>query len=120
MAQICFSTKGFIISKYIIVTKCATEVIGAPEGSTIISLPNIGRCDHTYAYFLNNLEPSMDYDFVVFLKDDRTDENINIKGMWRSLSEMVQISYSNGFACGMNPTFSVELGSTLSAYKSVV
>lgn len=109
-------TSTFTINEYIIVTKCATEVIGAPEGSTIIILPNIGRCDHTYAYFISNLESTRDYDMAIFLKDDRSEENINIKGMWRSLSDMVKLAFTNGFACGMNPTFSVELGSSLSAY----
>ena len=109
-------TYGFQISEFIIVSKCGQDVVGAPSRSTMIRHVNNGRCDHTYAYFIAYLRPTIDYDIAIFLKDDRSDENIHIRGMWRSLSSMLQISSTNGFACGMKPIYSPELGSKLSAY----
>ena len=101
-------TYGFHISEFIIVSKCGQDVVGAPSRSTMIRHVNNGRCDHTYAYFIAFLRPTLDYDIAIFLKDDRSDENIHIRGMWRSLSSMLQISSTNGFACGMKPIYSPE------------
>ena len=60
-----------------VISKCGREVEGAPMGATTVVLPNIGRCDHTYAYFITTIFPSYlkdDNSIVVFMKDTSTDE----------------------------------------------
>jgi hypothetical protein len=47
-----------------IYSKCGNEVKGAPEGATVIILPNVGRVDHAYAYHLANLPLDTDPDEV--------------------------------------------------------
>ncbi|CAJ1970207.1 unnamed protein product [Cylindrotheca closterium] len=37
-----------------IISKCNLPVEGAPPSATIIRLPNVGRCDHSYAHYLAN------------------------------------------------------------------
>ncbi|KAL3941873.1 MAG: hypothetical protein SGBAC_003843 [Bacillariaceae sp.] len=37
-----------------IISKCNLPVVGAPPSATIIRLPNVGRCDHSYAHYLAN------------------------------------------------------------------
>jgi len=109
-------TKDIHISETIIISKCGEEVIGAPSGALVVRLPNVGRCDHTYAYFITTIGVAKDFDIVIFMKDDRSEESMHCDGAWKSLESMIQISSSNGFACGMRPTQSKEVGSTLSAY----
>ena len=52
-----------------IYSKCGNEVKGAPAGATVITLPNVGRVDHSYAYHLANLPLDTDPgEVVLFLK----------------------------------------------------
>lgn len=75
-----------------IVSKCGQEVVGAPSrGATnIVHLPdNVGRCDHTYAYWINNMlqgreeedtttSSSSDHqEVVVFVKDTVSEDNFH-------------------------------------------
>ena len=39
----------------VIYSKCGNAVEGSPSSVRIINLPNVGRCDHTYAYHLCHL-----------------------------------------------------------------
>lgn len=50
-------TEGIATESIHIITKCGSPVLGAPDFSTIIELPNVGRCDHTYAWYIANLLP---------------------------------------------------------------
>ena len=110
-------TSGYTssIRSITIVSKCGKEVVGAPtttESTTvnILRLPNVGRCDHTYAYYISNYvlpnyktTPSKNTntnnnptkELHVFLKDDRRDESIHIPGYWRSLDDMIRIAASS-------------------------
>ena len=69
-------TKGFNIASIHIISKCGAPVIGAPDIATIEVLPNIGRCDHSYAYYITSVldqkmtEDNTDNAIVFFLKDD--------------------------------------------------
>ena len=47
-------TQGFKIHDLTITSKCNKPVIGAPDYATVISLPNVGRCDHSYAHWIAN------------------------------------------------------------------
>jgi len=103
-------TQGFLISSIHIVTKCGETVKGAPEWATIEVLPNVGRCDHTYAYFITTILPQkinpaeQENSIVVFLKDDISAENFHQSGHWNDFETLVKLASSeNGFACGIEP-----------------
>ena len=52
--------------------KCNMDVVGAPNGSKIFRLPNVGGCDHTIAHALqmySGLPRNSENDMLVFLKD---------------------------------------------------
>ena len=96
-----------------IITKYGVPVEGAPVGARILSLPNVGRCDHTYAHYIANI---LDDDIgqaeavggalgeenspiVAFLKDDMEDRNA--LGRYYGFDEMVRMASARGFSCGM-------------------
>jgi hypothetical protein len=109
-------TKGFKIASVHVLSKCGHPVIGAPPNATIQVLPNVGRCDHTYAYYIttvldqkllhldtqdNNGEDAV----VVFLKESRWErKNLRQPGSWNSFYVMVEVASSSvGFSCGIVP-----------------
>ncbi len=100
-------TKGFKISSIHVVTKCGIEVVGAPTGATIEKMPNVGRCDHTYAHYITTImdqkvkKGEESNSIVFFLKDDISGSNMHINGMWSQFELMLHTASSeNGFACG--------------------
>ncbi|KAL7513920.1 hypothetical protein ACHAXN_012541 [Cyclotella atomus] len=99
-------TQGFRIQSLHIISKCGYPVVGAPHSSTIIELPNVGRCDHTYAWYISNLLSDLsptDEAVVVFLKDDISYENMHQLGEWSELKHLSRLASSKqGFACGIN------------------
>eukprot|EP00804_Cyclotella_cryptica_P022621 CCRYP_009500-RA/>CCRYP_009500-RA protein AED:0.28 eAED:0.28 QI:1468/1/1/1/0.6/0.5/6/139/1106 len=108
--------EGFAIDSIHIITKCDYPVVGALDSATILKMPNVGRCDHTYAWFMANLLPRLapeddeENSVIVFLKDDISYENMHQFGEWSELRHLTQMAASNhGFACGitsLNVTFS--------------
>lgn len=101
-------TQGYKISSMHVITKCGRAVKGAPADAVIIELPNIGRCDHTYAYYINHVldrkKEGMDLEtsIVFFLKDDMSATNIHQIGNWTDFATMLRLASStNGFACGL-------------------
>lgn len=120
-------TKGHDIASTHVITKCGIPVEGAPDSATIQVLPNVGRCDHTYAYYINKLldqkivKGEEKDSIVVFLKDDMSQENFHqvLGGKWRDLDSLIRLASStNGFGCGVElPDTSDELkGMSPSAY----
>jgi hypothetical protein len=89
-----------------VISKCDAPVNGVPEYTEIIRLPNVGRCDHSYAYWLAKENPYGDEEdvAVVFLKDDISYANLHQVGFWRPLRELLEISAVRGFACGIETT----------------
>ncbi len=89
-----------------IISKCGEEVKGAPEGAVVQVLPNVGRCDHTYAYFLTRILPEIvevegkhRESIAVFVKDDISAAN-QLHSPLRSFETLALLaSSSNGFAC---------------------
>ena len=64
-----------LINEVWVFTKCEMDVVGAPNGSKVFKLPNVGGCDHTYAHAMQmyaDLPVNSDHDTVVFLKDTLT------------------------------------------------
>jgi hypothetical protein len=124
-------TEGFKIASVHVISKCGHPVNGAPHNATIQVLPNVGRCDHTYAYYITNVldqkllhidtqDNNGEDAVVVFLKDTRHAgaNNLHQPGSWNSFYNMVQVASSrSGFACGILPGRSKEFRKyTMSAY----
>ncbi len=91
-----------VIDNLWVFSKCNQNVTGAPQGSQIIKLPNIGRCDHTYAYWLKHFFPTDLNDasaadqIVVFMKDSNY-----MLSYWgdRNFGDMLSLAVSNGLGC---------------------
>lgn len=88
--------------------KCGNPVVGAPDHGhlTILDLPNVGRCDHSYAYWMAHIMPKIDTDedentIVFFMKD-----NSYQMRTWRNFNNMMSLAYTNGFSCAMNGVLS--------------
>ena len=103
-------TKGHNVASIHVITKCGAPVNGAPDIATIQVLPNVGRCDHTYAYYMSTVldqkvEKGDEKDsIIVFLKDDMSAANLHQPGAWNDFGSMVRLaSTTNGFACGIVP-----------------
>jgi len=121
-------TRGYDVASVHIVSKCGEPVLGAPEISTVEVLPNVGRCDHSFAHYITSiLEQKIHVEdekdsIVVFLKDDMSSHNLHQSGYWNDFGSMIKIASSdNGFACGIIPG-NVESGTYsffLSAYHEV-
>ncbi len=103
-------TKGYLVSSIHIVSKCGETVKDAPEWATIEVLPNVGRCDHTYAYYITTILPQkvlaadQENSIAVFLKDDISAENFHQSGHWNDFETLLKLASSqNGFGCGIEP-----------------
>lgn len=88
-----------------IFSKCGKPVVGAPENAKIIRLENVGRCDHTYAYFMSKYHSETKdkgagekSDFVVFFKDNDNSHR-NHYSRHKKLDEMIPLAKEFGFAC---------------------
>lgn len=105
-------TKGFNLASIHVITKCGSPVRGAPKMATVQVYPNVGRCDHTYAYYITTILPQKmkegeeDDSVVIFLKDDISAKNLHQSGDWNDFETMVRLASSeNGFACGIIPDY---------------
>eukprot|EP00985_Skeletonema_marinoi_P010388 scaffold4881_cov201-Skeletonema_marinoi.AAC.5 len=101
-----------------VISKCGQEVKGAPNETTTVVIPNVGRCDHAFAYYITEILPQLitktattttyDNSIIVFLKDttmERIHQNRVAGGRLRhiDLKSLVRIASSvNGFACGLD------------------
>ena len=117
-------TKGHNVTSIHVITKCGAPVNGAPDIATIQVLPNVGRCDHTYAYYMSTVldqkvEKGDEKDsIIVFLKDDMSAANLHQPGKWNDFGSMVRVaSTTNGFACGIVPAGLNRMGA--SAYHDL-
>lgn len=119
-------TKGLKIASIHVISKCGYPVNGAPPNTKIQVLPNVGRCDHSYAYYITSvLDQKLqggrgDDAVVVFLKDTRhaSARNLHQPGRWNSIRNMVEVASSGtGFSCGVLPGVSKQYRKyTMSAY----
>lgn len=105
-------TSGYHLASIHIITKCGESVMGAPENATIEILPNIGRCDHSYAYYITTvLSQKVETEkeenaVVVFLKDDISRNNFHQSGSRNDFGSLVGLASSeNGFGCGIIPGY---------------
>lgn len=94
------------------ISKCGQAVKGSPKNATILKLPNVGRCDHSYAYYIANLldkhivKGEEKDSLVIFLKDTAMNAtDLHQPGRWNNFESMVrEASSTNGFSCGVEPT----------------
>ena len=115
-------TRGFDVASVHVITKCGVPVSGVPKHmnatTTIEVLPNVGRCDHSYAHYITTIldkkmkikangngEDEEKNSVVLFLKDDMSTENLHqgdqMEKSWNDVESMLQVSFSaNGFSCG--------------------
>ena len=86
------------ISGVTVITKCDNEVTGLSENLNYetVKLPNVGRCDHSYAYWITrySLQLASEDTIVLFMKDSFYQTK-----KWRKMSNIVGIAARNGFAC---------------------
>jgi len=114
-----------------IISKCGKPVVGAPQGATIQTLKNVGRCDNAYAYYITSVldeklknvsrDGNEEDAVVVFLKDNMNPKNLHQAGHWNTMPDMIRVASSNnGFACGVVTTYSRRLQNyALSVYFDV-
>lgn len=87
-----------------IISKCGV-VPNPAYGAQTINLPNRGRCDHTYAWWMVHMASSdtriQDNDIVLFVKDSH---HVSIPSSNIALANITfQVANSNGFACAERP-----------------
>ena len=103
----------FVIARIYIISKCGEQPLGAPEGAVVQAMSNVGRCDHTYAYFITEILPQevgvnssvakQRESIVVFIKDNIKNNHQRLE-KYHSLETMVRLaSSSNGFGCNGSP-----------------
>ena len=68
-------------------------------GAEVVTLPNVGRCDHSFAHYLGE-RADFGADVILFLKDTH---RIHQPALGRSLTKVVGLAASAGFACGQQP-----------------
>ena len=95
---------GYKIHKITILSKCnlTWKHDALPEDVIFIDLPNVGRCDHSYAYWMANMyEPHTHKDEVIFFLKD----NIGVRrpARARSIDSMIRSTNEVGFACFEEP-----------------
>jgi len=91
-----------LIESIFIFSKCGQKVSGAPEDAQIIELPNVGRCDHTYAHWLNHyfrtdLTAMHTTDRIVVFMKDTNYQMLN--GEKESFRDMLSLAVLNGMGC---------------------
>ena len=103
----------FVVTRIYIISKCGEQPLGAPEGAVVQAISNVGRCDHTYAYFIIDILPQevevdssvakLQESIVVFLKDNIWKNSQRLEEL-RSFETMARLaSSSNGYGCFGSP-----------------
>jgi len=96
--------KDFQIRDVVIYSKCNSTIEGySHPKSKIIRLPNIGRCDHSYAHWMRQMkeQDATNNHIVLFIKASR---NLYQYGMtYRPLKDVIRITQQNGFSCEAMP-----------------
>lgn len=97
--------KDIPLQNVFIYSKCNNETIGyTPPGAITIRLPNVGRCDHSYAHWMANYmkkEEAVENHIVLFFKASRY---LYQEGMrYRSLGDVARIAKEHGFSCEAEP-----------------
>jgi hypothetical protein len=96
-----------IIQNVTVVSKCdiVPDSSHLPEGTTLMTLPNMGRVDQTMAYWMAEVIPRQskvdsDDEIVFFLKDNLIRHPPRLR---RGITELLDITAVNGFTCLQKP-----------------
>jgi len=90
-----------------IITKCGQppDPTTLPVVARVVELPNVGRCDHSYAYFIQNMKdlltrhlPLRLEDEVIFMKDNDNTYRDSFENAF-SFQEMRNMTQHKRFAC---------------------
>ena len=95
------------IRETFVISKCGAPVTPLPSrfNMSIIDLPNVGKCDHTWAHWMAHASAMLsDDDVVVFLKDTYLEKPHQLNQEHTGLHEMIAGTIEYGFACGYRPT----------------
>ena len=113
-------TDGFNFDRTFVAVKCGIfpdrDIL--PEGAELVPLPNVGGCDHTMAYWMSEVLPTLPgvrrdddnaadensgNEVVLFLKDDLRirDDGMNVRD-FRTLLDLA--SSDQGFGCVLEPS----------------
>ena len=91
-------------------SKCGNKVTGVPKYSKVINLPNVGRCDHTYAHWMAQYSDDVnnfhENDVIFFIKDNPYQTR---NGHWRMFNEMLGQAITNGFSCALRANYMIQL-----------
>ena len=92
------------VSGITVITKCGNEVTGISNDLTFetINLTNVGRCDHSYAYWISHygFDSISEDSIILFMKDSNYQ-----MGKWRSFQDIIAIAAQNGFSCASSERF---------------
>lgn len=106
-----------LISSIHIISKCAGRIKGAPSKAVKVILPdNVGRNDHSFAYYITTLLPGLvgdnddkeeeDDSVVLFLKDGMVDDihqGRDNEVQKVDLKLLINTAMTNGFGCALVP-----------------
>jgi len=93
------------IESLTIFSKCGNPVTSIPRYAKVITMDNVGRCDHTYAHWMANYaadEKLQDNDVVFFVKDNPYQTR---HGHWKTFNNMLGAVSRNGFSCALRPNY---------------
>ena len=96
--------KDLGIQNVTIVSKCVDPIVGFnPTGASIIRLPNVGRCDHSYAHWMANMkaEDATDDHIILFIKASRFLYQFMMQ--YRPIQDVIRIAMEQGFSCESEP-----------------
>ena len=109
-------TNGFLFDRTFVAVKCGhqPDLDALPENSTLMHLPNVGGNDHTMAYWMSEVLPTLPKaydsdDAVLFLKD-------SMKSPWfiRDFKSLLEITLSDqAFGCVTEAPFPMSFYSNL-------
>lgn len=100
---------NFKIRDITVYSKCGQEVKGLARlmmlaPTKVIKFDNVGRCDHTYAYWIKeNYKEISDgkqnpNDVVIFMKDNK-----RFRTMYRKIEDVFSLATETGFVCLKKP-----------------
>ena len=89
---------GYKLRKLFVYAKCGKNVT-LPRDVSYEILPNVGRCDHTYAYHMRKQYDAL-APITIFLKDTVV---VHQAGAPISPKAMLKLIHRSGFACGQKP-----------------
>jgi len=109
------ATSSLDVRSVTVYSKCGKPVVGAPANARIVKLPNVGRCDHSFAYHMNTLVGAKSIEsesVVLFVKDTFTvPHHTHLEH--RDLTEVVaEASGPSGFSCGKLPNSTLTFDKT--------